>query len=88
MPDIPTDGRAPITTEVSPYSGHPRFRCTACGKIAYATEQRARDAAGKIWSASQIPLAVYLGPHCGWYHLTTLKDANGQPLVPDTEGGE
>lgn len=62
---------APVTFEVSPYTGKRRQRCTVCEKIAFATEELADSAAKKI-SERGVAMKPYVGKRCGWWHLTTV----------------
>lgn len=48
-------------------TGRVVLRCAQCGKVCYNTREDAEKAAVKIPD----PMVAYLGPNCGWWHLST-----------------
>lgn len=56
-------------------NGGPRLECTRCGKVAYATEELATEAADRIRAADGGDLRSYLDGRCGWYHLSRNEEA-------------
>ncbi len=56
-------------------SGGPRLECTRCGKVAYATEEIATEAADRIRAADGGDLGSRFSRLCGWYHLSRNEEA-------------
>jgi len=46
--------------------------CPTCNKVAYESEARAANASQTLFHERGLELDCYLGPECGWWHLTSI----------------
>ena len=68
---------APTRLTASEFTKKPKIVCEWCDKAAHPSEAHARRAADRIEARGGHPMDVYLGPECGWWHLTRVRGGGG-----------